>query len=40
MFCVVLLHLPRQEKIYNDQAYQESKVTRVLNDLTTNMQDP
>jgi hypothetical protein len=40
MLCVVLLYLPRRGKIYNDQAYQESKVTRVLNDLTTKMQYP
>jgi len=40
MLCVVLLHPPKREKIYNDQAYQESKVTRVLNDLTPKMQNP
>jgi len=40
MLCVVLLHLPRREKIYNHQAYQESKVTRIMNDLTAKMQYP
>jgi len=40
MLCVVLLHLPRREKIYNHQAYQESKVTHIMNDLTTKMQYP